>query len=300
MHSTLVTAATLNKNLNSDWVIIDCRFSLADTTQGEKAFAESRIPAARYAHLDRHLSSKIVAGVTGRHPLPDKETLAAQFRAWGIKNNTQLVAYDDKAGAVASRFWWLSRWLGHLPCAVLDGGFAQWQKNGFKIETGDAFASTELAPSKKNASAVEFKVTPALVQSVNRGDVHTQKHEYILIDAREKERFDGDHEPIDAVAGRIPGALNFPFMENLASSGQFKSAAELKKRFAGLVREAQSNKDQHKSVVHYCGSGVTAAHNMLAMAHAGMEPGALYAGSFSEWITPAPDGEQYPVAPRDD
>ena len=286
-HSTLVSVDKLDAHLNqapsNRWVIIDCRFSLADTSQGETHFQQSRIPTAQYAHLDKHLSSAIIPGVTGRHPLPDADALAQQFQHWGIDNDTQIIAYDDKSGAIASRLWWLSRWLGHEACAVLDGGFAAWKQAEKTLET-----SSPVAPSSGS-----FEKSSPLTKVI-------EKHEVLdpnlcLLDARETERYRGEHEPIDPVAGHIPGALNAPFMENVNADGTFRSIAELQQRFDSVLE-----KKEDKQLVHYCGSGVTAAHNMLAMAHAQRDPGAMYAGSFSEWVADINSNQvnddQFPVA----
>lgn len=276
---TLVSVEQLaNQVDDSQWVIVDCRFSLADTTQGETHYKQSRIPGARYAPLDHHLSNPIIAGVTGRHPLPDADALVKRFRAWGISNDTQIVAYDDKSGAIASRLWWLSRWLGHKTCAVLDGGFNAWKQAGQTIET----------TSPSTPTPGQFERKSALTSVI-------EKHQVLddglyLLDARETERYRGEHEPIDPVAGHIPGAHNSPFMQNVDSDGKFRSVAVLQEHFDKLLVELGD-----KQLVHYCGSGVTAAHNMLAMAHAQREPGAMYAGSFSEWVSQA-DKTQFPVA----
>lgn len=276
--NTLVSVEVLSKHLDTaNWVIIDCRFSLADTTAGESAFRQSRIPGAQYAHLDRHLSGPIIPGQTGRHPLPDAEQLEMQFRQWGIDNDTQIIAYDDKPGAIASRLWWLSRWLGHDACAVLDGGFHAWKEQGLRIE--------ESAASAINIGS--FSRSASLASYIEKHQV--LDNDVCLIDAREAERFSGEHEPIDPVAGHIPGALNAPFAQNLSADGKFKSVTELQQRFDPLIKQVGS-----KRLVHYCGSGVTAAHNMLAMAHAQRDPGAMYAGSFSEWVSQS--DEQFPVA----
>lgn len=277
--TTLVSVEQLSKTLNttSHTVVIDCRFSLADTSQGETHFNQSRIPGARYAHLDRHLSSPVVEGVTGRHPLPDANNLEAQFRQWGINNDTQIIAYDDKSGAIASRFWWLSRWLGHEACAVLDGGFNAWKNAGLTLETEQ--------PSESSTGA--FQRSEPLMLVIEKHQV--LKNSFCLLDAREPERYRGEHEPIDPVAGHIPGALNAPFMENLNEDGTFLSIDELQKRFDPILLQSE-----HRPLVHYCGSGVTAAHNMLAMTHAQRDPGAMYAGSFSEWVSVS--DEQFPVA----
>jgi len=276
--STLISVDQLNTHLAKDnWVVIDCRFSLADTEQGETHFQESRIPGAQYAHLDKHLSSPIIKGVTGRHPLPDAHTLEAQFRQWGISNNTQIIAYDDKSGAIASRLWWLSQWLGHKACAVLDGGFAAWKQADNALETSGAATPV----------SGHFKREAPLVALIEKHQVLDES--LCLLDAREAERYRGEHEPIDPVAGHIPGALNAPFMQNLNSDGLFRSAEELQQRFDSVLAECGD-----RQLVHYCGSGVTAAHNMLAMAHAELQPGSLYVGSFSEWVCEG-ESEQSPV-----
>jgi len=276
--TTLISVDTLAAEMsNPAFTVIDCRFSLADTTQGEAAFARARIPTAQYVHLDRDLSSKIVNGVTGRHPLPDAGELEVRFQQLGINNTSQIVVYDDKAGAIASRFWWLSRWLGHEACAVLDGGFAAWKKAEYALETH---------PPKAPLPG-HFIRRDALIASIEKHDVLDQNN--LLLDAREAERFAGEHEPIDPVAGHIPGAVNAPFAQNINVDGTFKSKEALRARFEMLLQNAESRR-----LVHYCGSGVTAAHNMLAMCVAGLPPGVMYAGSFSEWVSQ--NDEQYPVA----
>ncbi len=277
-YTTLVTVEQLDSIQNSSTcVIIDCRFSLADTNQGEAHFNQSRIPRAQYAHLDKHLSSPIISGVSGRHPLPDVQLLEKQFQLWGINNDTQIIAYDDRSGAIASRFWWLCRWLGHEGCAVLNGGFSAWNTANKPLETDEP-----ISPDRGN-----FTRGQPLVSVIEKTQVLDSG--FCLIDAREAERYRGEHEPIDPVAGHIPGALNAPFMENLDSDGRFLSTNDLQKRFNALL-----SKIDNKQLVHYCGSGVTAAHNMLAMAHANLDPGALYAGSFSEWV--AQESPEFPVA----
>jgi len=283
-YTTLINVNELAAQINNpNWVVIDCRFSLADTAQGETHFANSRIPGAQYAHLDKHLSSPIIAdnssNNTGRHPLPDKAVLSEQFRQWGINTDTQIIAYDDKPGAIASRLWWLSRWLGHENIAVLNGGWAHWKAQGQEIETSVNHASKPIG---------DFQEHSALMSVVEKSDVLNPS--YCLLDARETARYNGEHEPIDPVAGHIPGALNAPFLQNITKDGLFQSKEALRECFAPAIAAAGS-----KQLVHYCGSGVTAAHNILAMTHAGLEPGAMYAGSFSEWVS-QPDGDQYPVA----
>jgi thiosulfate/3-mercaptopyruvate sulfurtransferase len=291
MYTTLISASELAQCLRPQEtnsmkpVVVDCRFSLADTTEGERAYAAGHIPHARYAHLDRDLSGPVAPGVSGRHPLPEREVLAQRFCHWGISSETQIIVCDDRTGAIASRLWWLARWLGHAHCAVLDGGLAAWQASGYGLENAQ-----QAAASNRGNCAGIFGLRNPLVQSVEIDTVASDS--VLLIDAREAERFRGEYEPIDRVAGHIPGALNAPFQDNVDEVGRFKPKAALHKRFAPLLSEAGD-----RTLVHYCGSGVTAAHNLLAMAHADLHGGALYAGSFSEWINR--DNEQYPVVHQD-
>lgn len=288
--TTLVSAEQLNAQLNNNhWVVIDCRFSLADTSQGEQHFAQSRIPGAQYAHLDKHLSSAIIPNLSGRHPLPDAQALEAQFQQWGITNDSQIIAYDDKVGAIASRLWWLSRWLGHEACAVLDGGFAAWKNASLEIDTS-TITTDGLEAKKATAADTNNTFTRSNPQTTVIDKSQVLSESLCLLDAREAERYRGEHEPIDPVAGHIPGALNAPFLENLNADGRFKSVEELKARFEPILDQCSD-----KQLTHYCGSGVTAAHNMLAMAYANLNPGAMYAGSFSEWVSQS-DVEQFPVA----
>lgn len=312
--TTLISVEQLHAQLdNPNWVVIDCRFSLADTSQGGIHFSQSRIPGAQYAHLDKQLSSSIIADVTGRHPLPDVQTLEAQFQKWGINNDTQIIAYDDKPGAIASRLWWLSRWLGHEACAVLDGGLVAWKQAGLPLDTNvlnssetdsvstDAIAINDTSGDTRSDDATSvgddttntlirgaFQRQTPLAQVIEKPNVLDDN--LCLLDAREAERYRGEVEPIDPVAGHIPGALNAPFMNNLNADGTFKSVGELQERFDPILAQSTG-----KQLVHYCGSGVTAAHNMLAMVHAQRNPGAMYAGSFSEWVSPLGD-DQFPVA----
>lgn len=286
MYTTLIEADELATHLEDEsWVVLDARFSLADTEQGRQSYATSRIPGARYAHLDEHLSGNLIPGKTGRHPMPDRVSLANQFAAWGINNHSQIIVYDDKVGAVAARLWWLSKWLGHDRCAVLNGGFADWTSRGKPVD------ETEIDPSASPArtdssSQVTFTTSKPLLQIIDIDQAATGRWQ--LIDAREATRYAGVHEPIDPVAGHIKGALNQPFMQNIDDKGRFLPTETLHSRL-----EILSEQKLGKPIAHYCGSGVTAAHNVLAMVHAGLEPGALYAGSFSEWITR--DSNTHPI-----
>ena len=269
-YTTLVSAAALQQNLqHPNWVIVDCRFSLNDADLGAYAYRHGHLPNARYAHLNNDLSST-VTDFTGRHPLPDFRVLAKKLGSWGIGNTTQVVVYDDVNGAMAGRLWWLLRWLGHEQVAVLDGGIGYWQKQSYPVTTVlPTVKPTTFRPYLNNYSWLDAR---HVADGLATGGI-------CLIDARASERFRGQHEPIDPVAGHIPGALNRPFQLNLDSNGLFLSAKQLRGQFQQLMGAKEP-----VQVVHNCGSGVTACHNLLAMEHAGFSGSKLYAGSWSEWI----------------
>jgi thiosulfate/3-mercaptopyruvate sulfurtransferase len=268
---TLFDAATVLNHLDDpNWRVVDCRIALANPPKGRQAYLESHIPGAVYAHLDEDLSSKILPGVTGRHPLPDVEQFAARLSAWGIDHNVQVVAYDDANGAYASRLWWLLRWLGHNQVAVLNGGFPAWQQADY--------------PVNANIPAIEKRtfipqIHPELVVDASFVEQVRQDTSYAVVDSREAKRYAGEWEPIDPVAGHIPGALNAPFGENIQPDGHWLDPDALKHRFDALLGKRAPDR-----VVFYCGSGVTACHNVLAYAHAGLGDALLYSGSWSEWI----------------
>lgn len=271
---TLISSADLAPHVDPmrpdpAWVVCDCRFSLADAAAGERAYRAGHVPGARYAHLGRDLSGPVTAG-SGRHPLPDRGRLAECFGRWGISVRTQVVAYDDAGGAFAARLWWLLRWLGHERVAVLDGGWQAWAQEGHPVSTA--------VPSVHPAL---FESRAPLAQEVGAEEVARAlaRQEICLIDARAAERFRGEAEPIDPVAGHVPGAVNRPLQDNLGADGHFKPAAELR---AALERRTAGFPP--RQVVHMCGSGVTACHNLLAMEIAGLAGSRLYAGSWSEWI----------------
>ncbi|TAN70381.1 MAG: sulfurtransferase [Methylobacter sp.] len=269
-YTTLVSTDTLQQQLNNpDWIIVDCRFSLADTEAGAKAYRHGHIPNARYAHLDKDLSSAIT-DFTGRHPLPNFALLAKKLGGWGIGNTSQVVVYDDAGGAFAGRLWWLLRSLGHDKVAVLDGGIKHWQKQGLTITT--------TLPTVKPALFRPYLDEAAWLNALQVQNSLARKA-ICLIDARTPERYRGEQEPIDPVAGHIPYALNRAFQLNLDSNGLFLSVGKLREQFKQLIG---ATAPEH--VVHYCGSGVTACHNLLAMEYAGLTGSKLYAGSWSEWI----------------
>lgn len=252
--------------------LFDCRFDLADTGRGARAFAESRLPGAVYAHLDHDLSSPITAH-SGRHPLPDVDALIDWLGRNGVASGSQVVGYDDSGGTMAVRLWWLLRWLGHADVAVLDGGWQAWTDAALPLERG-----TPTAPT-----ATRFDGVADVNQVVSTAQLEQQLREgsdrLLLMDARTAERFRGEAEPIDPVAGHIPGAINLPLQENLQADGRFKPPATLR----DLYRQALAGRSA-ADVAAMCGSGVTACHNLLAMEIAGMTGGRLYAGSWSEWI----------------
>ena len=270
-YNTLVSASTLHQQINDpQWIIVDCRFSLANSEAGSYAYRHGHISHARYADLNNNLSSAIT-DFTGRHPLPDFGLLAKKLGAWGITNNSQVVCYDDTGGTFAGRLWWLLRCLGHDNVAVLNGGIQHWQQQGFALTTH--------LPTLK---PVTFRPYLNSVHWLNALQVQNSlaRKAICLIDARTPERYRGEQEPIDPVAGHIPGALNRPFQLNLDNTGLFLSAESLSSQFKTLIGTTAP-----EQVVHYCGSGVTACHNLLAMEHAGLTSPKLYAGSWSEWIS---------------
>jgi thiosulfate/3-mercaptopyruvate sulfurtransferase len=267
MYTTLIAAPTLHANLaNSHWLICDCRFNLADTDYGRRVYQAGHIPNAHYLHLDEDLSSAITEQ-TGRHPLPNPQELSAKLQAIGLNPYTQVVVYDDNNGSMAARLWWLLRWLGHNAVAVLDGGLAAWQAAGYALSTQP--------PTVSQQGQFQALLKPELCVSVNE---LAKPHSWQLVDARAAERFRGEIEPIDPIAGHIAGAWNRPLTENL-DGNQFKSAEQLRTEWQALLGETAVDK-----VVHMCGSGVTACHNLLAMEVAGLTGTKLYAGSWSEWI----------------
>lgn len=268
-HTTLISAAGLAAHLrHPDWVVVDCRFSLSDPLAGRRAWERGHIPGARYAHLEEDLSAP--AGPGGRHPLPDPDALAARLRSWGIGDATQVVAYDDSFGSMAGRLWWLLRWLGHDNVALLDGGLPAWKRAGGALSDAPA----ELSPARFTVR--RHDVLQADAAAVLRA---LEADEALLLDARPEERFAGEIEPFDRVAGHIPGSINRPWEDNLDLSGELLPAAELREEYERLLGGRAPQR-----VIHLCGSGVTACLNLLAMEHAGLAGSRLYPGSWSEWI----------------
>ena len=263
----LVSTGELEKNLRS-WRAFDCRHDLMKPDLGEQQYLEAHIPGALFAHLDRDLSAPR-DGRNGRHPLPYPGAFLAWLGQQGLRPQDAVVCYDAGTGTVAARLWWMLRWAGHEKVAVLDGGLAKWRAEGRPL-TADIprFAHTS------------YPVRMRLEETVGAGVVEANKGELLLLDARAPVRFRGEQEPIDPVAGHIPGARNRFCNDNIDAAGVFKSPAQLKQEFQQILGGTAPGK-----VVNYCGSGVAACHNLLAMEVAGLPGAKLYAGSWSDWIT---------------
>ncbi len=274
--SPLIDADALRRALDApqhrSLVLLDASFELADAAAGEAAWAAGHVPGARHVHLDRDLCAPKRPpgpGFGGRHPLPSRESFAATVGGWGITPRSAVVAMDRQAGMYAARLWWMLRWLGHGRVWVFDGGVPAWTAAG-----GELTARAEPAP----ADAGPYPLGPATMPVVDSGLLAARADRLRLVDARAAERFRGEVEPLDRVAGHIPGAVNRPFTANLGEAGRFKPAARLGEEFAALLGDAA-----YDEVVHQCGSGVSACHNLLAMEAAGMAGARLYPGSWSEW-----------------
>ncbi|OGO66164.1 MAG: 3-mercaptopyruvate sulfurtransferase [Chloroflexi bacterium RBG_19FT_COMBO_47_9] len=271
--TTTISAAELAEHLNDpEWIIMDSRFKLAYPDQGRIDYEKAHIPGAVYAHLDEDLSGPILKGITGRHPLPSVEKVSKVFANFGIDTKEQVVAYDDMGGALAAgRVWWLLRWLGHETVAVLDGGWQEWVKKGFAVSSGnETHKPQKFVPHPRNELLVDSEEIEAM----------RKDPDYLVLDARSADRFRGENETIDPVAGHIPGAISAPYAGNLNLDGNFRSNENLAARYKKLLNGVPIH-----HVVCYCGSGVTATHDILAMMKAGMGEVRLYAGSYSEWIT---------------
>jgi thiosulfate/3-mercaptopyruvate sulfurtransferase len=270
-YTTLIARDVLARHLEDPkWIVFDCRFDLGDPAAGQRAYDQAHIPGARYAHLDADLSGPRTPN-TGRHPLPDPHRLAAKLGAWGVDVRKQVVAYDDAGGAMAARLWWLLRWLGHEAVVVLDGGFKRWRDEGRPLtSTRPQIRPAEFSPAPNAAAFVDSDYVEANLAAKRS----------IILDARARPRFLGEVEPIDPVAGHIPGALNRPFDMNLDEHGDFLAPAVLRESLRSSLPDIDP-----EQVVHMCGSGVTACHNLLAMEAAGLSGSRLYPGSWSEWIT---------------
>jgi thiosulfate/3-mercaptopyruvate sulfurtransferase len=266
-HSCLVSSDELAQH--PEWRVFDCRHDLAKPYLGEQQYAQAHIPGALFAHLDRDLSAP-PDGRNGRHPLPDPASFAAWLGRQGLRPGDRVVAYDLGNGAMASRLWWMLRWVGHEAVAVLDGGFTKWLAEKREV--------TAVVPSFP-ATEYVTRMRPEMSADVEFVERQLGTKAMLLVDARAPERFLGQSEPIDPVAGRIPGACNRYNGDNLTAEGTFKRADALRAELGALVGDRDP-----AEVVHYCGSGVAACHNLLAMEIAGLPGSRLYAGSWSEWI----------------
>ena len=268
--TTLIDAAALASQLErDDLAIFDCRFELGNPAWGESEFAREHVPGASYLHLDRDLSGPVTAQ-SGRHPLPEPREFGRRIAALGAGTDVQLVAYDQGSGAYAARFWWMARWIGIRNVAVLDGGIAAWQRAGGAL--------TDQPSPPPVPTQTPYPDRPSLAPSVDAAGVATRPPRQAVLDARSGERFRGEAEPIDPVAGHIPGALNRFHKDNLDVGGVFKAPDRLRAEFGVLLGDRSPDE-----VIHSCGSGVTACHNLLAMEHAGLAGSLLYPGSWSEW-----------------
>lgn len=263
-------------------VILDCRFALEDTDYGQRSYAEGHIESAHFADLERDLSAKVTRGVTGRHPLPSPGRLLQRLQGWGVNANSDIVLYDDGPGAFAARAWWLLAWLGKRDSVyLLDGGLKAWHAAGLPL-------SLDSPPSEPGRFSGE--PDPDMLVTAQQLQARLGQTGQSLIDARSAARFRGEVEPIDPVAGHIPGAQCAVFSDNLGADGRFLPPEQLRERFAALLDGRPASE-----LVAYCGSGVTACHNLFALCLAGYPLGQLYAGSWSEWIT----DPQRPVATGD-
>jgi thiosulfate/3-mercaptopyruvate sulfurtransferase len=267
-YETVVPPSVLAGRLDRSWAVIDCRFDLQQADWGHEQYLASHVPGAVYAHLSRDLSGA-TTGRNGRHPLPSPDDMAATFGRFGIERGTQVVVYDQDAGMFASRLWWMLRYLGHEAVAVLDGGWARWAAEGHPVRSG---AET------RSPAAFVAAPQPGLVASLDEMISASASRDRLLVDARAPERFAGRSEPLDRAAGHIPGAVNHFFRQNVAPDGTMLPRETLHDSFS----RALGGRDPGE-VVMYCGSGITACHNLLAMAHAGLPGARLYPGSWSEW-----------------
>lgn len=269
MFKTLIDPATLAAHLGDEsWVIVDCRFDLADPSKGERHYLESHIPGAQYAHLDRDLSGE-KTGTNGRHPLPTLQQMRERFGALGIAVGKQVIVYDSDIGMYAARLWWMLRYMGHDAVALLDGGFARWTNEGHPTRGGpEASTPATFEGSPREHWRLDANAVLASLDDPAR----------LLVDARTEARFHGENETLDKVGGHIPGAKNYFFQRNLTEEKTFKSPEVLRAEWQTVLAGASP-----EQVVMYCGSGVTACHNLLALEHAGFSGARLYPGSWSEW-----------------
>jgi thiosulfate/3-mercaptopyruvate sulfurtransferase len=270
LHTVLISSSELAAHLSDpDWLVADCRFELGRPAAGAAAWRAGHIPGAVFVDLERDLSARVTPH-TGRHPLPTIEAFAATLSRLGVREKTQLVCYDAGSGAFAARLWWMLRWVGHDAAAVLDGGFRLWTTENRPVST---------EPVSPRPARFVANPRPELVIHDAAGVMEALARGETLVDVRGAERFEGRVEPIDAIAGHVPGAVSLPYTENLDAGDRFRRPREL----AALWRE-RAGASQGRAPICMCGSGVTACHGLLALEAAGIAGGRLYAGSWSEWI----------------
>jgi thiosulfate/3-mercaptopyruvate sulfurtransferase len=268
VHTTIVSADVLAAHFERGWVVVDCRFDLQNEPWGHEQYLAAHIPGAVYASLSHDMAGP-KTGTNGRHPLPAIDALSATLGSLGITRGTQVIAYDQDSGAYASRLWWLLRYAGHDAVAVLDGGWAKWIREGRPTRRG---------PEARAAATFVARPRPEMSIGVDEVSAQLGNAQTLLVDARAPERYEGRSEPIDRVPGHIPGAVNHPYRSNAADDFTLLSPQTLRETFLTLLGSVEPS-----HAVMYCGSGVTACHNLLAMTHAGLPGARLYAGSWSEW-----------------
>jgi thiosulfate/3-mercaptopyruvate sulfurtransferase len=284
MYRTLITTSALASHLDDpEWVLVDCRYDLTNETWGVNQYRAAHLPGAVYASLARDLSGDKEPG-TGRHPLPSPNAMAATFGSWGITTTTQVACYDQDSGMYAARLWWMLRYMGHEAVGVLDGGFAKWLHESRPTRGGDEHRRHAVFDGSPHDA---MRLT---VDDVSRALGSTSM---VLVDARAAERYEGRNEPLDRVAGHIPGARNYFFKRNLASDGTMLPPDQLRAQLAEILDGTLPTQ-----ATMYCGSGVTACHNLLALEHAGLGGAKLYVGSWSEWSSdpqrPVETGPRHP------
>jgi thiosulfate/3-mercaptopyruvate sulfurtransferase len=273
---TIIPVSELLHHLEDpSWVMVDCRFSLAEPERGRRDYETGHIPGAVYAHLNQDLSSQVIPGKTGRHPLPDLDLFTGKLSAWGIDTDVQVVVYDDSGGAMAARLWWMLRWLGHSAVALLDGGWQAWLNAGSPVVAGSQPGGAVARPARQFIPHLR----PELFATVDQVQALRQDPSARVLDARNPERYRGEYEPIDTVAGHIPGAVSAPYADLIKADYSLKNVQEIQAMYRPLLGQTDINR-----VISYCGSGVTSALNLIALLHAGFGEGRLYLGSWSEWI----------------
>lgn len=277
MFSHLISPEALQQQRQTSWVVFDVRHNLTDHQAGRKAYLESHIPGALFLDNETQLVGQ-TTGQNGRHPLPDRTEFAALMRAQGVTSRTQVVVYDAGDSLFAARLWWMLRWMGHESVAILDGGWKAWLAAGAETESGERSPRLTEAQVVQSFSASHQPSMPTVTTDDVLANLQTQQR--LVVDARAAERYRGEVEPMDPVAGHIPNAMNRPHAMNLTPEGRFKTPQQLRAEFTELLANKEAS-----DVVHQCGSGITACHNLFAMELAGLEGSSLYPGSWSEWVS---------------